>query len=65
MSHPGFTDNPVYMYMALWRHSDNSAAKNNRYMDFVQTRALISLVNDNHVDNNLEKFLCMYTLARL
>ena len=28
-------------------------SKNNRYLDFVQTRDLISLVNDNHVDNKL------------
>ena len=48
---PGFTDN------LFTRHSDvtvtdkNSAAINNRYPDTVQTRALISLVNDDHVDN--------------
>ena len=37
------------------RHSDkNSAAINNRYLDFVQTCGLISLVNDNQVDNLTE-----------
>ena len=52
----GFSDNPLYT--ALWRHSDkNSAAINNCYLDFVQTRGLISLVNDNHVDNNLTEIL--------
>ena len=51
MSSPGFTDNTIYT--AVWRHSDkNSAAINNRHLDFAQTRDLISLVNDNHVDNN-------------
>ena len=44
--------------MALWRHRDKkSAAINKRYLDFVQTRGLISLVNDNHVDNNLKEIL--------
>ena len=43
--------------MALWRHSDNSVATNNYYMDFVQMRGLISLVNDNHMDNNLKEIL--------
>ena len=39
------------------RHSDkNSAATNNHFLDFVQTRGLISLVNDNHLDNNLMDF---------
>ena len=32
-------------------------AINNRYLDFVQTRGLISLVNDNHVNNNLKEIL--------
>ena len=42
----------------LWRHIDkNSAAINNSYMDFVQTRGLILLVNDNHVDNHLKEIL--------
>ena len=36
---------------ALWHHSDkNSVAINNRYLGFVK-RGLITLVNDNHVDN--------------
>ena len=44
--------------MALWRHSEkNSAAINNLYPDFVQTRNLISMVNDNHVDTNLKDIL--------
>ena len=56
----GFTDNPLYA--ALCRHSDkNSAATNNRYLDFVQTRGLISLDSDNHVDNNLKEiFVSVY-----
>ena len=49
---PGFTDN--LLYTALGRHSDkNSTAINNHYLDFVQTRGLISLVSGNHGDNNL------------
>ena len=56
MSQSGFTDNPLYT--ALWRHSDkNSAAIKKRYLDFVQTRGLISLVNDNHVDNSVKEIL--------
>ena len=44
--------------MALWRHSDkNSAALSNHSLDFVQTRDLTSLVNDNHVANNLKEIL--------
>ena len=44
--------------MALWRHSDkNSAAINNRYLDYIQTRGLILLLNDNHVVNNRKKSL--------
>ena len=35
----------------------NSAAINNRYLDFVQTRGLFSLVNDIHVDTNLKEIL--------
>ena len=43
---------------ALSRHSDKTkAARNNRYLDLVQTRGLISLVNDNYVDNNLKEIL--------
>ena len=30
---------------------------NDRYLDFVQTRGLILLVNDNHVNNNLKAIL--------
>ena len=52
---PGFTDYPLYT--ALWHHSDkNSAAINNRYLDFKQTRGLILFVIDKHVDNNLKNF---------
>ena len=41
--------------MTLWCHSDKkSPATNNRYLDFVQMHDLISLVNDNHVDNSLK-----------
>ena len=28
-----------------------SSATNNRSLDFVQTRSLITLINDNHMDN--------------
>ena len=51
-------------------HSDvtakNSQAINSRYLDFVQTRDLILLVSDKHVDKNtrtktLRKVWCMYT----
>ena len=39
-------------------HSDKkSAVINNRYLDFVQTGCLISLVNENPVDNNLKEIL--------
>ena len=51
-----FKDTPLYT--ALWRHIDkNSAVINacNRYLDFQQERALISLVNDSHVDSNLRE----------
>ena len=53
---PGFIDNPVYT--ALCRHSDkNRSAIIKRYLNFVQTRGLISFVNDNHVNNNLNEIL--------
>ena len=32
---------------------------NNHFLEFVQTRALISLVNDNRVDNNLLVYVCI------
>ena len=32
-------------------------AINNTYLDFVETHGLISLVNYNHVDNNLKEIL--------
>ena len=51
---------------ALWRHSDkNSAALNYPYLDFVDTRGLISLVNDNHVDNNLKESLMYVYLGSI
>ena len=57
---PGFTDNPLYTALFL-RHSDKtSAAKNNRYLHLVQTRGLIPLVNDNHVDNLKEILVCVF-----
>ena len=49
---PDFTD--YYFYIALWRHSD----RNNEAI----TRGFISLINDNHVDNNLRKCPCLYAL---
>ena len=53
---PGFIDAPPYT--ALWRHSDKtSAAKINRYLDFVQTRGLISLAHDNYVEYSLKEIL--------
>ena len=55
-SNPSFTDN--LLYTALWRHSDrNSATINDRYLNFVLTRGLISLVRDNHIDNYLKESL--------
>ena len=33
----------------------NSAAINNHYLDCIQTRGLVSLANDNHVDTNLKQ----------
>ena len=30
---------------------------NKRYLDYIQTYDLISLVNNNHVDNNLKEIL--------
>ena len=46
---PDFTNNPLFA--ALWRHRDkNIAVINNRYLDCVQTRGLMSLVNDNHME---------------
>ena len=46
------------LYTALWHHSDkNSMSINNRYLDFVQMHCLISLVNDNHIANNLKGIL--------
>ena len=42
--------------MPLWCHSNkNSMAINNCYPDFEQMHSLISVVNDNHVDNNLQE----------
>ena len=56
MSESSFFDNPFCT--ALCHHSDkNSAAINNRYLHFVQKRDLLSLVNDDHVDNNLKEIL--------
>ena len=54
-----FPNVPVYMLQtALSRHSgNNSAAINNRYLDFVQTCDLTSLSNDNHVDNYRREML--------
>ena len=41
-------------------------ARLNRYLDFVQTHGLISLVNNNRVGTTtLKKFWCIYTWARL
>ena len=42
-------------------HRDkNNAAKNNRYLDFVQKRGSISLVNDNHMNKLKETLVNMY-----
>ena len=52
----GFTVYPLYS--AQWHHSDkNSAAINNCYLDFVQPRGWISLVDDNHVDKYVKEIL--------
>ena len=37
------------------RIDKNREAVNNRYLDFVQARGLISLVNNNHVVKNLKE----------
>ena len=48
------------------RHSDvkvtRIAPTINRYLDFVQKRCLISLVNDNHVDNIIKVGVCILWL---
>ena len=36
-----------------------------RHLDFVQTRGLVSLVNDNYVYNNLKEILVYVYVARL
>ena len=54
MFSPGFTDNPLNM-----SQDKNDAAINNRCLDFVQTRGLILLVNDNYVDNYLKEMLAI------
>ena len=46
----------------LTRHSDVTVTRiavaiNNRYLDFVQTHGLFSLVKGNHVDYNLKEIL--------
>ena len=48
---PCFTDNSDVTA------TRNSAAINFRYLDFVRTRGMISLVSANHVDNNLKEIL--------
>ena len=48
---PGFTDKPLYI--ALWRNSDKNSAAIMSHL----TRGMISLVNGNHVDNNLKEIL--------
>ena len=54
-SSPGLSDNSLYM--ALCHRDKHSVAINNRYLNFVKTRDLISLVNNYHVDNNLKEIL--------
>ena len=52
--------------MALWPHSDkNSTAINNCYLDFIQTGSLISLVNDNHVNNIIQEILVYVYLGSI
>ena len=50
------------MLMSQWQ--ENSPAINNPKLDFIQTWGLISLVNDNHVDNFLKEIL-VYVLLWL
>ena len=50
---PMFTDNPLYS--TLCHSNKDRAALNNRYLDVVQTRDLISLVNGYHADKNLKE----------
>ena len=47
----GWTDLDFKISRAL------NMAINNYYLDFIQPPALISLVNDNHMDNNLKEIL--------
>ena len=54
--------------MLVWSddHSDKiSAAINNLHLDFVQTRGLILLVNDNHVNNKLKEILVYVYLGSI
>ena len=37
----------------------------NRYLDFEETRGLISLINDNHVDNNIKEILVYVNLGSI
>ena len=48
-----FTDNRPH----TTRQEYCAARINNRQVDFVQTHSLISVVNDNHVNNNLKEIL--------
>ena len=63
---PGFTDNPLLT--VLWCHSDkNRVAINKRYLDFHPMCGLITLANDNHMDNyvTLRKCWGLFTMTRL
>ena len=45
--------------------SQTYAAINNRYLDFIQMRGLVSLVNDNRVDNTLKEVLVHVYLSSI
>ena len=60
MSQSGFYSQPSLHYTLTslrGRHSDKNSAAINRYLDFAQTRGLIPLVNDNHVENMFAEIL--------
>ena len=49
--------------MAVVCHVRTKEMRSNRYLDFDQTRGLIPLADDNHVDNNLNNFgVCVISL---
>ena len=62
-----FANVPVQVLQTiLLCHSDkNCAAINNYYLDFLQMPGLNSLVNDNHIANNLKEILVYVNLGSI